>query len=712
MGSEHIILNKMKKPNEGMADVTAGTPNNRASNLPTLGDQLRRSVSRFKDKPLTFLSFGAVTALLLFGFKTILTPVFTSGEQISSSISLIDFAYRGFIAFVLLGLTALPVTAVAFGAAYKITGLDALKHALKRAMRAFMTGATAFFTQLLPSALVIPGLIMSSRFSIMLPVVVVEGKTGFEALGRSWNLVNGYTKDALRNMLLPLLAFVAVVAVTGLTMGLLAWPVFASLVLILPFAQILFQVMYEDLNRIKGTTAPIMNGYGVYQKLAVLGLILAIGVMAAGSLNIYNNGGQDATKVAMETPTKVSEPKETEKPKSKAESESGKDRDWQRYQDITALRLALNSHFNDTGSYPDDLNELVPKYIKELPFDPVSGNPYHYARNESAFSLGFSLEEGVAQLGAGGHELTPSGFDTTRPTGGTPSMPATPARSTNTTSSSESASSSSTGSTDSGDTGSGGSIDYGSNNTYNTYNTYTTETDTDSDGLTDEQEETLGTNPLTSDSDNDGLIDSDEIDIFGTDPNNEDTDSDGFSDAEEIAAGTDPVVPNTDIDPPSEDSSGDGGNAEDTGDDDSSGDTIGGSTVTDTDNDGLADTYEETAGTDPNNPDTDGDGLADGDEIMIYGTNPLSPDTDLDGVSDSDEILAGTNPLMPEGSGGSGDNSGSGDTSDDGYTGGGGGGGGGGSSYEETVEHRIALFGLHEPTLSTLGFWHPAWPGL
>ena len=64
--------------------------------------------------------------------------------------------------------------------------------------------------------------------------------------------------------------------------------------------------------------------------------------------------------------------------------------------------------------------------------------------------------------------------------------------------------------------------------------------DSDGDGLTDEEEANIGTNPNLADSDGDGLIDSDEIDR-GTNPLDPDTDGDGFSDFDEIADGSSPV---------------------------------------------------------------------------------------------------------------------------------------------------------------------------
>jgi MYXO-CTERM domain-containing protein len=50
----------------------------------------------------------------------------------------------------------------------------------------------------------------------------------------------------------------------------------------------------------------------------------------------------------------------------------------------------------------------------------------------------------------------------------------------------------------------------------------------------------LGTDPADSDSDNDGLTDQEELEL-GTDPLDDDTDNDGISDAEEVAAGSDPA---------------------------------------------------------------------------------------------------------------------------------------------------------------------------
>ena len=64
--------------------------------------------------------------------------------------------------------------------------------------------------------------------------------------------------------------------------------------------------------------------------------------------------------------------------------------------------------------------------------------------------------------------------------------------------------------------------------------------DSDADGLLDEEEEKLGTDPKKKDSDNDGLADYEEINVYGTDPNNPDTDKDGVSDGDEVKRGRNP----------------------------------------------------------------------------------------------------------------------------------------------------------------------------
>lgn len=65
--------------------------------------------------------------------------------------------------------------------------------------------------------------------------------------------------------------------------------------------------------------------------------------------------------------------------------------------------------------------------------------------------------------------------------------------------------------------------------------------DSDKDGLTDKEEEEIGTDPYNTDSDGDSISDSAEVKKWETDPLNSDTDGDGYTDDKEILSGTDPT---------------------------------------------------------------------------------------------------------------------------------------------------------------------------
>jgi hypothetical protein len=125
--------------------------------------------------------------------------------------------------------------------------------------------------------------------------------------------------------------------------------------------------------------------------------------------------------------------------------------------------------------------------------------------------------------------------------------------------------------------------------------------DSDQDGLPDDVEALLGTDPLVADTDGDGLSDGDEVDIHLSSPVLVDTDADGLSDGDEVILGSYPF-----------------------------------------------------------DPDTDGDGLTDGFEVDMFfdALDPLNPhlfipdldpdaDSDGDGISDADELRDGTDPFDP-----------------------------------------------------------------
>ena len=142
--------------------------------------------------------------------------------------------------------------------------------------------------------------------------------------------------------------------------------------------------------------------------------------------------------------------------------------------------------------------------------------------------------------------------------------------------------------------------------------------DNDNDGLTNGEENELGTDPDVADTDGDGLSDGAEFKEYKTDPMKADSDNDGLNDYDEIKKYS--TNPN----------------------------------MMDTDNDGLNDHDELMKHkTDPLQPDTDGDGLKDGEEVNNYKTSPFKTDTDMDGLNDGEEITKyTTDPLNADTDGG------------------------------------------------------------
>ncbi|KZY69320.1 hypothetical protein [Oleiphilus sp. HI0067] len=184
-----------------------------------------------------------------------------------------------------------------------------------------------------------------------------------------------------------------------------------------------------------------------------------------------------------------------------------------------------------------------------------------------------------------------------------------------------------------------------------------TDQDFDSDGIKNSQDYFIY-DPACSarnqgnpdDFDGDGIPNIDELNIDLATPSNSkvishirlsDSDGDGLSDSDELLAGTDPLNPDTDNDSNSDYYEVKLRNS------DPLDDTDFVDLNDDLDQDGLLDVAEYAAGTSLKRVDSDGDGLPDGYEVNVSLTDPLSKDSDADGLSDgAEELITNTNPNL------------------------------------------------------------------
>jgi hypothetical protein len=183
-------------------------------------------------------------------------------------------------------------------------------------------------------------------------------------------------------------------------------------------------------------------------------------------------------------------------------------------------------------------------------------------------------------------------------------------------------------------------------------------TDSDGDGLTDSEEQLLGTDPHNPDTDGDGIPDGQEVNTYHTDPTKADTDGDGLKDGAEIH-GPSTTYPSCTTNPLKKDTDGEGL---------SDGAEVNGVYVKQKVYRGIGNTKVYVnigkVKTNPCKKDTDGDGLTDKREVAgfkltttvkrakKYGgsyvigkrfTDPTKKDTDGDGLNDKQEVTGSAN---------------------------------------------------------------------
>ena len=91
-------------------------------------------------------------------------------------------------------------------------------------------------------------------------------------------------------------------------------------------------------------------------------------------------------------------------------------RDEQRIVDIKSIQDALVKYKDATGNYPEQMNELMPDYLSEIPANPEPGGiDYIYTPigklPAQYYDLAYELEAGTSEVeGAGTHIANPDGI--------------------------------------------------------------------------------------------------------------------------------------------------------------------------------------------------------------------------------------------------------------------------------------------------------------
>lgn len=207
---------------------------------------------------------------------------------------------------------------------------------------------------------IVPGLICVVWFNFVYFVLVNEDEKGMKALLKSKEYVKGYFGNVLGKMIfISLVAFLISFIVNfifGLINLLINQPIvskvggFVSSLFVLPLGTIFWYTIYSQLRQLKGEISINSIKKGNIIGATILGIILFVVIIFSGLLNKT----------------------------TKLDSYKNEMNDSFRQQDINIIKIQLLYFFGDNFRYPTTLDELVPKYLSEIPVDPVTKEPYKY----------------------------------------------------------------------------------------------------------------------------------------------------------------------------------------------------------------------------------------------------------------------------------------------------------------------------------------------
>jgi hypothetical protein len=199
--------------------------------------------------------------------------------------------------------------------------------------------------------LLIPGIILGIWFSFSQFVLIDEDIKGMAALQTSREYVRGYGWSIFARMLLYGFTIGIIGGILGgiaKGMGIDKNIVVSIISALLNMALAIFSislatVMYKNIKSVKGKVSIEGKSKKGYIALAVIGVlsILLIPIIAVGTLLTIN-------------PTK----------------QINKARKIESLNNQMEIKKSIEMYYAQVGKFPNDLNQLVPKYLKSIPVDP------------------------------------------------------------------------------------------------------------------------------------------------------------------------------------------------------------------------------------------------------------------------------------------------------------------------------------------------------
>jgi len=359
---------------------SAQTPTQTITSLPSATAILGQAWAIYKQRFSTFLGVMMVPTLIMI----VLIAVLVGGGVLSDSLFSSKFTTGGIGLLILLAILFFVVIFI-----IQVWGQTALLYAVKDSQerigviesyrRGWHKIISYWWVSLLAAfitlggflLLIIPGIIFAVWFSLAGFVLIAEDLKGMNALLKS----REYVKDKWGGVFWRLFFIGAMSLIIYLV------PILIFSFLKIPFGEeiirfiiVLFLtplivtygfLVYSNLRVIKGEVAftPTKGKKATFIVIGILGILIIPAILFSTiflSLDSAREEGRDA----------------------------------RRQVDIHLIQSGLEMYYLEYNSYPFSLNELFPKYIPNLPVDPLTNQPYYYQlqSNGTDYQLCVNLE--------------------------------------------------------------------------------------------------------------------------------------------------------------------------------------------------------------------------------------------------------------------------------------------------------------------------------